>query len=435
MVLIEQIFQRVMSQGSVLARGPGGRLRNNINKTNSRNARTDDFSIGNNTTATNNVQASRSAGYARSKQQIPLGGRVGLYVAPGLLESARNNGNTENLAPFRYHRSARADARRQMAIECGLKSLPVNTRWSPTGRTKSVADGADQGPVTQNQVYLQAPDGNVSARRGLSGSKVRSTSVTPRPGSHTPRSGSLPANDQQDSTHYQQQQQQQQQLQQSPQALQPNLQHQHHLSETVGYPISPSPRPQSRKFNTRLPSAPVEGDDENGLVRHYKWNSSEQGIRLQRQLSSLSSCRSIKRASEMVSHRLDPMYLMSGSKVALQNRYGIDEHDMRRLHEMTQIREGLLSDLKKMKFPYGARAPKHVVQRTHKLRPAMEDTPRTEGGNNPAKASLDPNKTTTAHPSTPASDPADGSVTQQQQERPPSEHTEDEESVHSAATE
>ena len=51
---------------------------------------------------------------------------------------------------------------------------------------------------------------------------------------------------------------------------------------------------------------------------------------------------------QIVSHRLDPMYLMSGSKVALQNRYGIDEQDMRRLHEMTQIREGLLSDLKKM---------------------------------------------------------------------------------------
>ena len=50
----------------------------------------------------------------------------------------------------------------------------------------------------------------------------------------------------------------------------------------------------------------------------------------------------------MVSHRLDPMYLMSGSKVSLQNRYGIDEQEMQRLHEMTQIREGLLSDLKKM---------------------------------------------------------------------------------------
>ncbi|KAK3799544.1 hypothetical protein RRG08_019345 [Elysia crispata] len=253
------------------------------------------------------------------------------------------------------------------------------------------------------------------------GSKVRQSVVTPRSGGQTPRSGSLPGSDHQD--HHQHLQQQQQQAHHAfPQSA-----HHQHVSESVGYPISPSPRPQSRRLNSRESRAPLEGKDENGLVRHYKWNLSEQGIRLQRQLSSLSSCRSIKRASEIVSHRLDPMYLMSGSKVALQNRYGIDEQDMRRLHEMTQIREGLLSDLKKMKFPYGARAPKHVVQRTHKHRPPTDDTPRIDG-NEQSKASLGAAKPAPVHPSTPASDPPDDPANQQQDRRPPSEQTNDEES-------
>ncbi|GFR83428.1 hypothetical protein ElyMa_004123900 [Elysia marginata] len=161
-----------MSQGPVLARGPGGRLRNNINKTNNKKtSRTDESSTisGGSSVGYNNIHhPSRSAGYSRSKPQSPpLGGRVGLYVAPRLLDTTGSHGNSENMAPFRYHRSARAGARRQMAIECGLKSLPVHTKWSPAGRIKTALDGIDQGSITQNQVYLQAPDGNVNVRRGL----------------------------------------------------------------------------------------------------------------------------------------------------------------------------------------------------------------------------------------------------------------------------
>ncbi|GFO25453.1 neurofilament medium polypeptide-like [Plakobranchus ocellatus] len=338
-----------MSQGPVLARGPGGRLRTATTTGSNSNKNYNNTHYSNKSTA----NTSRSAGQLRSKPQPS--GLVGLYVAPGMGDAGSGSGNSENLAPFRYHRSARPGARRQMAIECGLKSLPVNTKWVPAGRNNLAMDMADQGSVTQNQVYLQAPDGNVSSRRGLSGSKVRQTPVTSRPGSQTPRSSSLPGGDQQE--HFQLQHPQHHQ-QQQPQLFA----HQHqNYTETVGYPISPSPRPQSKRFTTRLSSAPAAEDEGVGLVRHYKWNSSDQGVRLRRQLSSLSSCRSMKRASEMVSHRLDPMYLMSGSKVPLQNRYGIDEHEMKRLQEMTQIREGLMSDLKKMKFPYGARASKHVV--------------------------------------------------------------------------
>ena len=140
-----------MSQGSVLARRPAERARYTSNKTTGRNYRNDNFS---NTTGARggniSMYPSRSAGYTRSQpQSSPLGGHVGLYVAPGLLSGTGSQGDAENLTPFRYHRSARASARRQMALECGLKSLPVTAKWTPTGRSNMVLDNADQGPVIQ----------------------------------------------------------------------------------------------------------------------------------------------------------------------------------------------------------------------------------------------------------------------------------------------
>ena len=69
--------------------------------------------------------------------------------------------------------------------------------------------------------------------------------MTPRSGGQTPRSGSLPGSDHQD--HHQHLQQQQQQAHHAfPQSA-----HHQHVSESVGYPISPSPRPQSRRLNSR----------------------------------------------------------------------------------------------------------------------------------------------------------------------------------------
>lgn len=64
------------------------------------------------------------------------------------------------------------------------------------------------------------------------------------------------------------------------------------------------------------------------------WNLSNQGLRLQREWTSLSNTRSIKRASEIVNHRVDRMYFMSGNSIKLKPRYDVDDEELSRMKEM-----------------------------------------------------------------------------------------------------
>ncbi|KAK7497649.1 hypothetical protein BaRGS_00011044, partial [Batillaria attramentaria] len=76
--------------------------------------------------------------------------------------------------------------------------------------------------------------------------------------------------------------------------------------------------------------------------------STSQPQRLHEEWSSVEQCRAMKRASEMVQHRLDPMYLLSGSNVPLQERYQVNDTELERLREMTETSQMLQHDLRKM---------------------------------------------------------------------------------------
>ncbi|CAC5421688.1 unnamed protein product [Mytilus coruscus] len=63
------------------------------------------------------------------------------------------------------------------------------------------------------------------------------------------------------------------------------------------------------------------------------FNLSNQGLRLQREWTSLSNTRSMKRASEIVNHRVDRMYFMNGNSIKLKPKYDVDEEELSRLKE------------------------------------------------------------------------------------------------------
>ncbi|XP_012943259.1 uncharacterized protein LOC101848918 [Aplysia californica] len=367
--LVERIFHRIMTEGPEYVKVAGGRTLPRVRDTGARS-----------------VSGHSSHNYNNSVIPFPTssasGKRLGNRDSKLSLTTSGPRNNSENRLPFR-NRSAGPLAKRQMASDCGLKSLPVHAKWIPAGREPS--------RLSQNQVYLDTPDGSVTARKGLSGSKVRSGSITPTtrvPGS-TPRASSV-------------------------------------FEWTDQASITgASPRPQSfRQSNRNSVTLADEGESEEGVVSLYRWNASDQGLRLQRQLTHLTSSRAMKRASEIMHHRLDPMYLMSGSKVSLQHKYDIDESEMRRLQEMSQVREDLLSDLKKMKFPYGARASTHIVKtlKQNNMDPRVSKTSISQ--RNQEMPSLKPDK---VHYPTPASEPALNSS--RVPERPLSEHSDTEPSL------
>ncbi|RUS87042.1 hypothetical protein EGW08_005195 [Elysia chlorotica] len=428
------------------------------NKTTNRNYRNDNYS----NTGQASIFPSRSAGSMRSKQQSsPLGGPVGLYVAPGL-NGAASPGNAENVTPFRFHRSAGPNGRRQMAIECGLKSLPLTTKWTPTGRINTVLDNADQGPVTQIgmaeacvQISIAVACVQISIAVACVQIGVAVACVQISIAVACVQIGMAVACVQ---------------IGMAVACVQIGM-----VVACVEIGMAEACIQISIAVACVQLSIAVACVQIGMVVACVQIGMAVACVQIGMvvacvqigmvvacvqigmvlacvqigmaeacvQISIAVACVQIGMAvacvqigmaipwvqidKAMVSHRLDPMYLMSGSKVSLQNRYGIDEHDVRRLQEMTQIREGLMSDLKKMKFPYGARAPQHVVQRTHKHRPAIDDTPRIEDDDQ-SKAGLGPAKPAPVHPSTPASDPADDTTNQQQEKRPPSEHTDDEDS-------
>ncbi|XP_052059749.1 calponin homology domain-containing protein DDB_G0272472-like isoform X2 [Mytilus californianus] len=74
------------------------------------------------------------------------------------------------------------------------------------------------------------------------------------------------------------------------------------------------------------------------------FNLSNQGLRLQREWTSLSNTRSMKRASEIVNHRVDRMYFMNGNSIKLKPKYDVDEEELSKLkeeaHKSIHIEEG-----------------------------------------------------------------------------------------------
>lgn len=67
-------------------------------------------------------------------------------------------------------------------------------------------------------------------------------------------------------------------------------------------------------------------------------NDSPQGKRLEKEWSALSQCRALKRSSEIVSHRVDRMYFMTGNKLKLQAKYHVEDDELRHLRELQAAR-------------------------------------------------------------------------------------------------
>lgn len=92
----------------------------------------------------------------------------------------------------------------------------------------------------------------------------------------------------------------------------------------------------SRQTSRYLTSAPSrEGMEE---IDKEQSNDSPQGKRLEKEWSALSQCRALKRSSEIVSHRVDRMYFMTGNKLQLQSKYHVEEDELKNLRELSQAR-------------------------------------------------------------------------------------------------
>ncbi|XP_063416764.1 aspartic and glutamic acid-rich protein-like isoform X1 [Mytilus trossulus] len=72
------------------------------------------------------------------------------------------------------------------------------------------------------------------------------------------------------------------------------------------------------------------------------FNLSNQGLRLQREWTSLSNTRSMRRASEIVNHRVDRMYFMNGNSIKLKPKYDVDEEELNRMKEEAHKRINII---------------------------------------------------------------------------------------------
>ncbi|XP_063416765.1 uncharacterized protein LOC134699004 isoform X2 [Mytilus trossulus] len=79
------------------------------------------------------------------------------------------------------------------------------------------------------------------------------------------------------------------------------------------------------------------------------FNLSNQGLRLQREWTSLSNTRSMRRASEIVNHRVDRMYFMNGNSIKLKPKYDVDEEELNRMKEEAHKRDSRTSSRNSMK--------------------------------------------------------------------------------------
>ncbi|XP_069112170.1 enolase-phosphatase E1-like isoform X5 [Argopecten irradians] len=79
------------------------------------------------------------------------------------------------------------------------------------------------------------------------------------------------------------------------------------------------------------------------------WNKSEQGQRLNREWSSVSDSRALKRSSEILSHRVDRMYFMNGSNIRLQPKYHVDEEELLQLRDASKSRQSIHHPRPKLK--------------------------------------------------------------------------------------
>ncbi|XP_048253641.1 uncharacterized protein LOC124133922 isoform X4 [Haliotis rufescens] len=72
-----------------------------------------------------------------------------------------------------------------------------------------------------------------------------------------------------------------------------------------------------------------------------RWNTSYQALRLEKEWIELHDRRSMKRNSEILRHRVDKMYMMSGSGIKLKAKYEISENELQQLKDLSEARRVL----------------------------------------------------------------------------------------------
>ncbi|XP_061189769.1 uncharacterized protein LOC133197659 isoform X2 [Saccostrea echinata] len=70
-----------------------------------------------------------------------------------------------------------------------------------------------------------------------------------------------------------------------------------------------------------------------------RWNTSSQGLRLEKEWTDLANSRSLKRNSEIVSHRVDRMYFMTGNSINIKPKYHVDDEELKQLRELSKSRQ------------------------------------------------------------------------------------------------
>ncbi|XP_062619311.1 uncharacterized protein LOC134280867 isoform X2 [Saccostrea cucullata] len=80
-----------------------------------------------------------------------------------------------------------------------------------------------------------------------------------------------------------------------------------------------------------------------------RWNTSSQGLRLEKEWTDLANSRSLKRNSEIVSHRVDRMYFMTGNSINIKPKYHVDEEELKQLRELSKSRQ---SSRRQHRYPH-----------------------------------------------------------------------------------
>ncbi|XP_046570015.1 sodium/potassium/calcium exchanger 1-like isoform X2 [Haliotis rubra] len=87
-----------------------------------------------------------------------------------------------------------------------------------------------------------------------------------------------------------------------------------------------------------------------------RWNTSYQALRLEKEWTELHDRRSMKRNSEILRHRVDKMYMMSGSGIKLRAKYDINDDELQQLKDLSEARQ-VLRDKSRKSHPI-PKAPK-----------------------------------------------------------------------------
>ncbi|KAK3581180.1 hypothetical protein CHS0354_024713 [Potamilus streckersoni] len=95
--------------------------------------------------------------------------------------------------------------------------------------------------------------------------------------------------------------------------------------------MKPTKSASNERFSSGTPSEKHNRESE-------RWNPNLQSSRLEKEWSAVSQSRALKRSSEIVAHRVDRMYFMTGNKIPIHNRYHVADEELKRLKELSQTR-------------------------------------------------------------------------------------------------